>query len=426
MAKNLYIICLGIGLLIKSFSATGADTLTLAESYQLAEKNFPILRQQMLYDEAFALRIRNLQTNFLPGLALNGQASYQSEVVELPFSQPNMERLELPHERWQVSLDLNQTIYDGGTTRAHKAVEKDQLQIDQQQVLVDVQQLKKQVNQVYLSVLLAEQSKAILQSTLQLLEEKVKTLQAGVQGGVVLESEVLKVEAEMLRLQQQIRESQEKAKAARTSLGILTGTEITDTQPLAMPADVSIDLQENLYRPELEMFDFQQRKLATHTQLVEAKTLPKVSAFAQGGYGYPNPFNFFDASVSPFYMVGAKVSWNFWNWHSSRREKEVLAVQSEVLQTGKENLERNIQLNLEQQLADITRLQAAITDDEEIVRIQEKIRQLSSAQLDHGVITSTEYVDAVNAEQQARLQLEWHTLQLTQAKINYVTEKGTF
>lgn len=403
-----------------------ADTLTLAESHTLAEAHFPILKQKALYDKTFALQWQKLRTNYLPKLSLNGQASYQSEVIELPFSLPNVEALELPHERWQVALDINQTIYDGGVTKASKTVEKDQLQIDQQQVLIDMHQLKQQVNQAYLSIILAELSGEILQSTLDLLQEKMRTMQVSLQGGVILQSEVLKIEAEMLRLQQRMADSKENSRANRTILSILIDTKVDEDTYLKIPDELTFDPEQAIHRPELKLLGLQQQKLVSHTKLLHTRTLPKVSAFAQGGYGYPHPYNFFDASVSPFYMIGARFNWNFWDWSTTRKEKEILAVQSEVLETKKESLERNIQLALERQLADIHRLERIIQDDKAIVGLQEKIRKLSSAQLDQGIITSAEYLDAVNAEQQAELNLQLHQMQLAQARINYLTEKGIF
>lgn len=402
-----------------------ADTLTLAECHQLAEAHFPVLKQKALYDKAFALQWQKLRANFLPKFSLNGQASYQSEVVELPFTLPNMETLDLPHERWQVALDINQTLYDGGITRAHRAVEEDQLQIDQQQILIEVHQLKRQVNLAYLSILLAKQSEEILLSTLSLLQEKIKNLQAALQGGIVLESEVLKIEAEVLRLKQRITENEKSRKANMTVLSLLTGTEI-DEQALQKPTEIIIDTQQMVNRPEIKLLSLQQQKLVSRTKLIKAQNLPKAYAFAQGGYGYPHPYNFFDASVSPFYMIGVRINWNLWDWNKFHQDKETLVIQSEVLETKKDHLKRNIDIALTGQRADIDRLETTIQHDQGIIRLQEKVSHLSSAQLDQGIITSTEYLDAVNAEHQAKLNLQLHQIQLVQAKINYLTEQGTY
>ncbi|MFW5760398.1 MAG: TolC family protein, partial [Cyclobacteriaceae bacterium] len=103
-----------------------ADTLTLTEAIYKAEANFPLLQQKEYNNALAAVNLDKLGINNLPTVSLNGQASYQSEVVSLPFSLPNMESLELPKERFQFTLDVNQTLYDGGSTRALKQLEKDQ------------------------------------------------------------------------------------------------------------------------------------------------------------------------------------------------------------------------------------------------------------------------------------------------------------
>ena len=44
--------------------------------------------------------------------------------------------------------------------------------------------------------------------------------------------------------------------------------------------------------------------------------------------------------------------------------------------------------------------------------------------LENGVITSTDYITELNAEMQARIQLDMHRIQLEQARIDYLTAKG--
>ena len=65
-----------------------------------------------------------------------------------------------------------------------------------------------------------------------------------------------------------------------------------------------------------------------------------------------------------------------------------------------------------------------IVQDKEMVNISEKIRNLSSIRLNEGVVSSAEYLDDVNAEKMARLNLEVHKIQWIKAIINYYTEMG--
>lgn len=62
--------------------------------------------------------------------------------------------------------------------------------------------------------------------------------------------------------------------------------------------------------------------------------------------------------------------------------------------------------------------------DQELVTAQEKIRKLSSIRFDEGIISSSEFLDDVNAEKLARLNMEVHKVLWIKAGINYNTEKG--
>jgi|GEM_PF-2192138 len=56
-------------------------TLTMAE--ERARRHYPALRQQALARQARDLTAANLRKGYLPQVGLGGQASYQSEVMQL-------------------------------------------------------------------------------------------------------------------------------------------------------------------------------------------------------------------------------------------------------------------------------------------------------------------------------------------------------
>lgn len=404
--------------------AQQGSTLSLQEVQQLAELHFPLLRQDDLQRQSHVLRQQNIKAAYLPDISLKGTASYQSEVVQLPFSMPGVENPELPNERWQLFLDISQPIYTGGSKTIRQALEEQQLAIDLQQQQISLQQLKPLVLQQYFSVVLSRQSEEILQSTRQLLAEKLQTLEAAVRGGIALPSEVLRVRSEISRLEQLLEETAARQLASLQSLSLLTGTNISEETAFLLPE--FSQQADGLDRPELQLFTMQSDQLASRSRLLQTQLKPALSAFAQGGLGYPNPFNFFDASTSPYYQAGLRLQWQFWDWHKTSREQQQLSLQQQMLDAQQSNLERNIRIRLEQLEADMARYQAMIRQDEELIGLQQEIRQYASRQLDQGVITSTDYLNDVHAEQTARLNYSLHQMQLVQAQIAYLTEKGIY
>jgi len=84
-----------------SLFAQQTDTISLLYCQQLALDNYPLIRQKELLSEAAGLKIKNLSTNYFPQIALNGQATYQSAVTEIPqispmFDFPSMSKNQKP------------------------------------------------------------------------------------------------------------------------------------------------------------------------------------------------------------------------------------------------------------------------------------------------------------------------------------------
>ena len=119
MVKNLNTILLML-LLPGLLSAQELTRLDLQQAYDLAKKNYPMVKQKDLIKRTAEISIDNLQKGFLPQINLNGQASYQSEVTEVLVKVPGFTSEPLSKDQYKLVADLNQLVYDGGTTKEQK------------------------------------------------------------------------------------------------------------------------------------------------------------------------------------------------------------------------------------------------------------------------------------------------------------------
>ncbi len=101
-----------------------------------------------------------------------------------------------------------------------------------------------------------------------------------------------------------------------------------------------------------------------------------------------------------------------------------MAVQQEIIRSQKKAFEMNLNIQLEELMANIIKYEEAVSRDEEILQLREEITGAAVSKLENGVITSTEYITELNAETQARIQLDLHRIQLEQARISFLTSKG--
>ena len=403
-----------------------ADTLTVYEAFQLAEQHFPLLKKELLNDNALNLKLINLENAFLPEINAMGSATYQSDVIAFPFTIPGQRPLDLPHERLQAYLDVSQVIYDGGVTKISRELANRENEINKQQVQVSLQQLEERVLNTYFSVVVLRQMEDILQNSYGLLQQKLQLLQNAFEGGIQDQSGVLKIKAEILTLDQKVEEVRQQIGGQIRILSLITGEYIDPSTEFIIPGELNVDSNYDLRRPEIELLSLQQRRLGTMFRLQEAVEQPKIRAFSQGGIGYPNPFNLFNDEISPFGIVGVRFSWNVWDWGNRRREREILLLQSQMLEAEKENLLQNVDVQMQKHVERIEQLKATIVKDLELILVLQEIRELASLQFDEGIISTGDYIDAVHEEQAANLNLALHKIQLELEKASYLNIRGTF
>ena len=118
------------------------------------------------------------------------------------------------------------------------------------------------------------------------------------------------------------------------------------------------------------------------------------------------------------------MSWNISCFYQSGREKRIIDIQKNILNTQKETFDKNLKIASQKDAADITKYKQLIGKDDEIIRLRQNITKTASTQLENGVITATEYVTELNAEMLARLNLELNKIQMKMAEINYLNSMG--
>jgi hypothetical protein len=74
---------------------------------------------------------------------------------------------------------------------------------------------------------------------------------------------------------------------------------------------------------------------------------------------------------------------------------------------------------LVQQKNEVEKYRQLVATDAEIVLLRTKIKENASFKLENGIITSTDYITELNAENQSMLNQKLHEIQWLQARYNY-------
>ena len=125
-----------------------------------------------------------------------------------------------------------------------------------------------------------------------------------------------------------------------------------------------------------------------------------------------------------YYYVGVGVNWKFWDWSKTKREKQVLTLNKDLISIQESAFNKQMRITLENEIAQIQIYKDAIDSDIEIIKLREEVSESARAKLDNGVITSTEYITEISNETQAKINYETHKILLVKAKVNYLYIKG--
>jgi len=405
------------------FGQNTEPILSLEYCYTEAISNYPLIKQKDLLKTSTEYKIKNLNVNYLPQVFLNGQATYQSDVTELPIKMPGVSIPELNKDAYKVTLDVNQVVYDGGLTKNQKNIEKTGLLLDEQNLDIELYKVKDRVNQLYFNILLLQENEKLLKVMQNEINSKLAKMEAAIKGGVAIENNANILKAELIKIEQQLIEINAGKQASSQMLGELINKTITEKTTFVLPEPI-VNVNDTINnRLEFKYFDLQKDKITQTKNLSFSKIMPRVSVFGQAGYGRPG-LNMFTTTFDTYYLVGAKLSWNIWNWNQSKNEKNILNIQSSIVDSQKELFAMNLKMANYKENADVKKFIALIEKDNEIIALKTKIAKNASYQLDNGIITATEYTTELNSEWQAKLNLELHKIQLVLSKINYLNNLG--
>lgn len=397
------------------------NTLTIEACYTWAEQNYPLVKQHNLIVKSKEYSIDNAMKGYLPQFTINGQATYQSDVTQMPIAIPGAEAPLLSKDQYKLYAEVNQTIYDGGAIQQQKHTHEINAKVDEQKLSVELYSLKERVNQLYFGILTTDEQlrqNELLQNDLQL---GIRKTQAAIDNGTAFKSNADALKAELLEANQHTTELRATRLAYLDMLGMFINQTLNEHTTLTRPQQLTVT--SDITRPELALYDYQSKSIDEQYQQIQVKNNPKLSLFLQGGYGRP-ALNMLSNDFEAYYIGGVRLSWSLGGLYTLKKDRALLDNARKTIGLQREIFLFNTNLTRRQQHADITRLQELMASDTEIIALRESVKKASAAQLENGVITSNDYLREVNAEDQARQTKILHEIQWLLAQYNHQTTTG--
>lgn len=405
-------------LLFSSFLLFG-QSLTVESCQEKARANYPLIKQYGLIEKTTEYNLSNANKAYLPQLNLTARATYQSEVTKLlPITLPGFVMPELTKDQYQAALELNQTVWDGGTVRAQKQGIRASGEAEKQKLEVELYALNDRVNQLFFGIMLLNEQlvqNRILQDELATNYKRVEVYK---QNGVANQTDLDALRVEQLHALQRESELKTTRKSFLEMLSAITGEPIDEKTVFEKPIIALSGFKAENKRPELQFFDAQNNFLESQRNMITAGNLPKIGLFVQGGYGKPG-LNMLTNEFSPFYIGGVRLQWNISGFYTQKTNLDKIEISKKAVNIQKETFLFNAGLQTKQQQNEIEKLKLTLKSDDEIIRLRNNIKRSAEVKVQNGTATVTDLVREINAENMAKQTKLLHEVQLYMAVYQY-------
>lgn len=413
---------MGYSLVASSFMPiASAQSLTLAHCYTLARDNYPVVKQLALIEKTRDYTVSNAAKGTLPQLSVGGQATYQSAVTSLPLEIPGMKVPTVSKDQYKIFGEVSQSLTDGPIVSQQKELARANAATQSRQVEVELYKLRERIHQLFFGLLLLD---AQIQQT-ELLKNDIRVglnkTQAAMANGTALKSNADILNAELLRVDQRSIELHANRQGYGDMLALLIGQPVDESTVLETPP--APDLSPEISRPELALFEVQQQGFDVQSRLLSTRINPRLSVFAQGGYGRP-ALNMLSNTFDFYALGGVRVNWNLGAFYTLKNDRELLAINRNIVDIQRETFLLNTQISLKQQSRELGKYQALIDTDTRMIALREQVKTTANTQLEFGTLTVNDYLTYLNAEDQARQNLLVHQIQLLMAQYGYAYLNG--
>lgn len=414
MRKPLFIIAYSLLFSVVAFSQ---NTLTIEQCRQMAKENYPLIRRYGLIEKSKGYNLSNAGKGYLPQFSLSAKASYQSQVTELPVDIPGIDIDGLSKDQYSATIDITQTIWDGGVISSQKDITNTSSHAEQKQLDVDMYSINSRVNQMYFGILLLEarlDQNRLLQEELQRNYDQISNY---IRNGVANQSDLDAIKVEQLKTVQNKTQLESNRDSYLKMLGTLIGRFLNESVILQKPKAEDLIVSSQIKRPELELFDAQLNNLEVQKKAIKAGYLPKLGLFLTGGYGKP-ALNMLKNDFSAYYIGGIRLSWNFGSLYTQKNDKRLIEVSQDNVITQRETFLFNTNMETTQEQNEIKKNRDLLRYDDDIVTLRNNVKKATEAKVANGMSTVIDLMRDINAEDLAKQDRIQHEIELLQSIYN--------
>jgi outer membrane protein TolC len=293
--------------------------------------------------------------------------------------------------------------------------------------------LKRDVTVGYLDWLQARRAVDIVEASRQLLAENLRVNESLHRNGRITLDQVLRARAELLAVEQQLREAADTRDRAASYLNFLLARDLdAEPEPAEPAAEIAFTLEDLATlrsralgsRPELAQAERAVAAAASAIDLAHAARRPTLSLGVDAGtqgerYEFGRGRNF--ATVSLL------LQWNLFDGGARAADLRAARAGERRARTERDELAQQVGLEVQQALDRLETTAASVRTAEARAEAARAAFRIAGRKRDEGVISQVEFIDARSALTSAELNLNLTRFRLLaeQAELDYATAAGS-
>ena len=405
-----------------SLAANSAySQVTLEECHAKARENFPLIKQYELIEKSKEYTLSNANKAYLPQLNVTVIGGVISGLPS--FSPPGAESSSSTDFNVISVLQLNQTIWDGGITKAKKGITEASAEMEKADLEVSLFALEERVNNLFFGILLIDEQVKQMEILKSTMERNKNRVEIAVQNGTAFKSDVDEIKVELINIDQKMEELTSNRSAYINVLAAMIGEEIADNSTFVKPKleESLLTLENN--RPELRLFQNRENLIEAQSAIDKSMLYPKIGLLGFGAFIQPG-VDFGASTLNNIFVGGVSINWRLGALYQNGNNKKLNEINLEKIAVQKETFLFNNNLELTQTRLELNKYKVLLEQDREILALKSSIKKAYDVKYENGISTMSELLNKTNEESIAQQNLIVHEIQYLMKAHHYLNKSG--
>lgn len=385
-----------------------------------AKKNYPLVKKYDLIEKSVDYSLSNANSNYYPQVSFTGIAGMVDGMPE--FSLPGQESSSNDYNLISI-IQLNQNIWDGGITSAHKDKYIAESEIEKADLDITFNQLEDRINNIFFGILLIDERMRLLDILYDNLNRNLKNVETAVTNGTAYKSDMDEIKVEILNTEKSKAELSFSKNSYLNMLSAFIGKDIDENSSFIKPEPIHQYASLAIKRPELSLFQNQKTLVDAQYSMSTASLYPKIGLLGLGVFIEPG-INFGTSDITNLMVGGLNLSWEIGGLYTSSNNRQLAKINTEKINSLEETFLFNTKLDLSQSDNEIKKLKLLIEKDNEIIELKSRVKKSYEIKFNNGVATMTELLNKTNEENLARQDKIMHEIQYMMASFKYKNMTG--